>query len=297
MNDKKSENNPDFGLIISEKYPDLTKSEKRIANFLRKNQEESAFLAAGEIAKRLNLSEATLVRFARTLGFPSYPAMRTVLQENFRRRVTHSSRVRGRLDDLREAGDIFDRLAVTEIDYLSQAIDSIDRKAMAKAVDLFKEHKRVFVFGLGPSISLVDLMEIRLRRFGKDVVPLINSGREVIESLIMLQPDDLLFVICFFDQNPTLNLVLEYGQEVGCPIIMLTDTLDTILNGKADVTLSARRGPVGAFHSLVVPMTVINSLLLSVAGTDQKNVMENLDKLDTLRDRLKLLNSNQNDDH
>jgi len=297
MNNKKSENNPDFGLIISEKYPDLTKSEKRIANFLRKNQEESAFLAAGEIAKRLNLSEATLVRFARTLGFPSYPAMRTVLQENFRRRVTHSSRVRGRLDDLREAGDIFDRLAVTEIDYLSQAIDSIDRKAMAKAVDLFKEHKRVFVFGLGPSISLVDLMEIRLRRFGKDVVPLINSGREVIESLIMLQPDDLLFVICFFDQNPTLNLVLEYGQEVGCPIIMLTDTLDTILNGKADVTLSARRGPVGAFHSLVVPMTVINSLLLSVAGTDQENVMENLDKLDTLRDRLKLLNSNQNDDH
>ena len=259
MNNKKSEHNPDFGLIISEKYPDLTKSEKRIANFLRKNQEESAFLAAGEIAKRLNLSEATLVRFARTLGFSSYPAMRTVLQENFRRRVTHSSRVRGRLDDLREAGDIFDRLAVTEIDYLSQAIDSIDRKAMAKAVDLFKQHKRVFVFGLGPSISLVDLMEIRLRRFGKDVVPLTESGREVIESLLMLQPDDLLFVICFFDQNPTLNLVLEYGQEVGCPIIMLTDTLDTILNGKANVTLAARRGPVGAFHSLVVPMTASTS--------------------------------------
>lgn len=292
MNNKKSDQNPDFGLIISEKYPDLTKSEKRIANFLRKNQEESAFLAAGEIAKRLNLSEATLVRFARTLGFPSYPAMRTVLQENFRRRVTHSSRVRGRLDDLREAGDIFDRLAVTEIDYLSQAIDSIDRKAMAKAVDLFKEHKRVFVFGLGPSISLVDLMEIRLRRFGKDVVSLTESGREVIESLLMLQPDDLLFVICFFDQNPTLNLVLEYGQEVGCPVIMLTDTLDTILNGKADVTLSARRGPVGAFHSLVVPMTVINALLLSVAGVDQKNVMENLDKLDTLRSRLKTFNAN-----
>jgi len=90
--------------------------------------------------------------------------------------------------------------------------------------------------------------------------------------------------------------VLEYGQEVGCQIIMLTDTLDAILNGKANVTLAARRGPVGAFHSLVVPMTVINALLLSVAGIDQENVMENLDKLDTLRDRLKLLNSNHYDD-
>ena len=292
MNSEKSDKNPDFGLIISEKFPSLTKSEKRIANFLRKNQEESAFLPAGEIAKRLNLSEATLVRFARTLGFPSYPAMRSVLQENFRRRVTHSSRIRGRLDDLREAGDIFDRLAVTEIDYLSQALDSIDRTAMKAAVELFNHHKRIFVFGLGPSISLVDLMEIRLRRFGKEVVPLTSSGREVIESLLMLHPDDLLFVICFFDQNPTLNLVLEYGGEIGCSIIMLTDTLDTVLNQKADITLAARRGPVGEFHSLVVPMTVINALLLSVAGEDQDRVMSSLDKLDTLRARLNTFNAN-----
>ena len=145
MNSEKSDKNLDFGLLISEKYPSLTKSEKRIANFLRKNQEESAFLSASEIAKRLNLSEATLVRFARTLGFPSYPAMRSVLQDNFRRRVTHSSRIRGRLDDLREAGDIFERLAVTEIDYLTQALDSIERNAMKAAVDLIREKKRIYV--------------------------------------------------------------------------------------------------------------------------------------------------------
>jgi len=294
MTSGKQETTLDFGSLISEKYSDLTKSEKRIANFLRKNQEEAAFLSAGEIAKRLNLSEATLVRFARTLDFSSYPAMRSVLQDNFRRRVTHSSRIRGRLDDLREAGDIFDKMAVTEIDYLSQAIDSIDRTAMKEAVELFESQDRIFVFGLGPSISLVDLMDIRLKRFGKNVVPLTTSGREVIESILSLTKDDLLFVICFFDLNPTLNLVLEYAQEVGCPIVILTDTLDTVLTGKANVTLAARRGPVGEFHSLVVPMTVINALLLSVAGTDQEVVMTTLDKLDNLRTRLNSLSIEEN---
>lgn len=294
MENTKQGTNLDFGMLISEKYSDLTKSEKRIANFLRKNQEEAAFLSAGEIANRLNLSEATLVRFARTLNFSSYPAMRSVLQDNFRRRVTHSSRIRGRLDDLREAGDIFDKMAVTEIDYLAQAIDSLDREAMNAAVELFENHKRIFVFGLGPSISLVDLIDIRLKRFGKDVIPLTNSGREVIESILSLTKDDLLFVICFFDLNPTLNLVLEYAQEVGCPTVILTDTLDTVLTGKADVTLAARRGPVGEFHSLVVPMTVINALLLAVAGTDQEHVMTTLDKLDNLRTRLKELNFEEN---
>jgi DNA-binding MurR/RpiR family transcriptional regulator len=280
----------DLAQLITDRYNSLTKSEKVIANFLRKNQEESAFLSAGEIARRLELSEATLVRFARTLGFNSYPAMREVLQENFRQRVTHSTRLRGRLDELRQNGGIFERLTAMEIDYLTQALDSIDRKEMDRAVDLINKHDKIFVFGLGPSISLVDLMEIRLHRFGKEVVPLKVSGREVIDSLLVMKPKDLVFVICFFDQNPTLQLVLDYSRKVGATIIMLTDTLDTILGEKADVILSARRGPVGEFHSLVVPMTVINTLLLSVASADQQHIMPVLDRLDSLRAKLNELN-------
>ena len=280
----------DIAQLISDHYSSLTKSEKIIANFLRKNQEESAFLSAAEIAKRLDLSEATLVQLARTLGFCSYPAMRSVLQENFRQRVTHSARLRGRLEETKQNGDIFERLTVTEIDYLTQALDSIDRKQLDKAVELIRTHNKIYVLGLGPSISLVDLLEIRLHRFGKEVVPLKAYGREVIDSMLVMKPDDLVFVICFFDQNPTLQLVLDYSHKVGATVIMLTDTLDTILGDKADVVLSARRGPVGEFHSLVVPMTVINALLLSVASVDQEHIMPVLDRLDSLRDQLKELN-------
>ncbi len=275
---------PDFSLIVSQRYSDLTKSEKRIANFLRKNADEAAFLSAAEIADKLNISEATVVRFARTMGYPSYPALRADFQENFRQRITHSSRLRSRLDDLREAGDIFEKLTANEIDYLTQALETVDRQALAKAAEYFKNHQRIFIFGLGPSISLVDLMEIRLRRFGKDIIPLTSSGREVLESLVALQPSDLIFVICFFDLNPTLQLVLDYASELGCKIVVLTDTLESIIGEKADVILSARRGPMSEFHSLIVPMTIINSLLLSIAS-EEKDVMENLDKLDRLRDR------------
>jgi len=280
----------DFSQIISDNYKNLTKSEKRIANYLRKNQEESAFLSAGEIADRLGLSEATLVRFARTLGFSSYPAMRTVLQENFRRRVTHSARLRSRLDDLREAGDIFDRLVVSEIDYLTQSLETIDRQSLNRAVEMIRSRKRVFVFGVGPSVSLVNLMEIRLGRFGWQVIPLTTAGREMLEPLLLMTDQDLLFVICFFDISGALQLILDYANGIKCPVIMLTDTLGSIIGDKAEVVLSAKRGPVSEFHSLVVPMTIINSLLLAVAQEERGQVMDNLDKLDQMRERLKQTN-------
>src|SRR5512141_469793 len=174
----------DFGQIVSENYKDLTKSEKQIADYLRKNQEESAFLSAGELADRLGLSEATLVRFARSLGFDSYPAMREVLQENFRRRVTHSARLRSRLDELRETGDIFERLVVSEMDYMTHSLESVDREALHQAVSLMENRKRIYIFGIGPSASLVELMRLRLERFGHQVVPLTTAGRELMEPLL-----------------------------------------------------------------------------------------------------------------
>ncbi len=142
----------DFPQIISKRYNDLTKSEKRIADYIRKNQDECAFLSAGELAARLDLSEATLVRFARTLGFASYPAMREILQRAFRSRVTHSVRLRGRLEELRESGDFFERLVISEMDYMTQALSTVDRESLEQATELLRTRKKVFVYGVGPSI-------------------------------------------------------------------------------------------------------------------------------------------------
>ena len=277
----------EFSQLISERFPNLTKSERLIANYLNQNQDEAAFLSAGEIAERLQLSEATMVRFARTLGFESYPAMRSALQENFRHRMTHTARLRSRLNDLRSDGDIFERVVASEIDYLTEALQTLDRQAFNAAVELLRTHQRVFVFGLGPSLSLVDLLQIRLTRSARHVIPLNSSGQEALEPLLLMNSADLLIAIGFYNVTPSLELVLKYANQQNTPVILLTDTLGPMLANKASIVLAARRGPVSAFHSLTVPMTILNALLLDLSLVDQENVMTNLDKLDQLREQLR----------
>ncbi len=288
--EKPSKNLVDFGQVISEHYSLLTKSEKRIADYMRQNQDEAAFLSAGEIAWRLDLSEATMVRFARTMGFDSYPALRVSLQEKYRRLITHSARLRSSLGDLSEAGDIFEQLVASEINFLTESLQTLDRKAFHAAVELLRTHPRVFVFGLGPSISLVDLLEIRLTRSARQVIPLNTSGREMLEPMLLMNSNDLLIAIGFFNVTPNLQMVLEYANQHKTPVILVTDTLGPLVGEKADVVLAARRGPVSAFHSLTVPMTILNALLLALSSIDQDKVMTNLDNLDQLRERLKKTN-------
>lgn len=280
----------DFSQLINKCFDGLTKSEKRIARYINRKQDEVAFMSALELASKLNLSEATVVRFARSLGFSGFPEMRTSLQQSFRGRVTHSSRLRGRLGELREAGDILEQLTVMEIDYMTQALETVNREELQQAVELLRKRQRIFVFGLGPAVSLVQLLEIRLRRSGHEVFTLTTSGREALDPLLLMGEQDLMFVIAFFDVNPALMMVLDYAGQVNCPVILLTDTLESMLADKAEVILSAKRGPVSEFHSLVVPMTIINALLLAEAQEDQERVMANLDKLDRLRQHFKKYN-------
>ncbi len=281
----------DFNKMVAERYDELTKSEKRIADFMRQNQDEVAFQSAAEIADQLELSEATMVRFARTLGFDSYPAMREVLQAKFRSLVIHSARIRSRLDDLRQAGDIFEQLVASEIAFLTEALQTVDRSAINAAIELLRAHQRVFVFGLGPSTSLVDMLKIRLTRSARHVITLDSSGREMLEPLLLMTRDDLLIAIGFFNMTPSLQLVLDHAHQHKTPVILVTDTLGDLVGNKATVTLAARRGPVAEFHSLVVPMTIINTLILALANEDREQVMTNLDRLDQLRERLKKANS------
>lgn len=279
----------DFIQHVADHYHLLTKSERLIADYLRRNQDEAAFLSAAELAKRLSLSEATIVRFARTIGFEGYPAMHEALQANFRNMVTHSTRLRSRLDDLVDGGNIFEKLVASEITFLTEALHTLDMEAFQAAVELLRTHARIFVFGMGPSVSLVDLLEIRLTRFAKHVIPLRSSGREILEPLLLMNETDLLIVIAFFDVSPTLRLVLEHAHQTQTPVLLITDTLGPLVAEKTDVILAARRGPVASYHSLTVPMTILNALLLTLVSVDQAHVTTHLDKLDHARERLQKL--------
>jgi len=274
----------DFRRRIEDCYPDLTKSEQRIASFLLANYDEAAFLPAAELADRLEVSQATVVRFARSVGYDSFPEMRRSLQEIFRVKVTPASRLQRKLADLNTGqGHVLQKTIDMELQYLTEAEHSISTADFDRAVDVVVRASRVFVFGTGPSRILADLLQIRLRRFGITIIPLMESGRDILEKLILLQPDDALIAMGFHRVTAEVVTVLDYAHRTGCQSVLLTDTLGATFRDKVAVILAARRGPVSTFHSLTVPMVILNALILAVAMARSDSSVAYLEKLEQLR--------------
>jgi len=280
-----------FNQGITKRFDQLTKSEKKIATYLMRNYEEAAFLSAAELAKRLEVSEATVVRFASSLDLSGYPELRKQLQELVKHKIGHAYRLRKKLAELSPGAHIFEQVIAMEIEYLTDAIRTVSREAFDEAVRLICEGRRLFVYGLSGSASLAELLEHRLRRFGLEVVPLTQSGREVCENLLMLTEEDVFFALLFFNLSQVMVSTLEYASDSGCKVILLTDTLGPHLRDKVDVLLEARRGSVMAFHSLIVPMAIIQALIIAVAMVDEEKAMATLDRLDDIRERLNFVAS------
>ncbi len=274
----------EFKRRLEDHFPHLTKSERRIASFLLANHDEAAFLPAGELAERLDVSQATVVRFARAIGYDSFPDLRRCLQEMFRVKITPASRLQSKLADLHTGeGHVLHKIIAMELQYLAEAEHSVDPADFDRAVEIVAGGRRVFVLGLGPSRILADLVQLRLRRFGYPAYAMNVSGRDLLEQLLLLQPDDAVLAAGFHRVTGELITVLQYARKIGCPTVLLTDVLGPAFKDKVDVVLAARRGPVSTFHSLTVPMAILNALMLAIAMVKPDESVAYLNKLQQLR--------------
>jgi DNA-binding MurR/RpiR family transcriptional regulator len=274
----------DFRQRLEDQLPTLTRSQQRIASYLLASYDEAAFLPAADIAQRLNVSEATLVRFAKAVGYAGFRDLRRCLQGLFRAEATPASRLQHKLGELASShGHVLTKVLAMEVQYLTEASHTVDLADFDRAVDILLSGRRIFVFASGPSGILADLAELRLRRLGILTVAMTESGRHLLEKLQLLQPGDVVLVTGFHHVRPELVAVLDHARVTGCRSVLLTDTLGPALRGKADVMLAARRGPVSTFHSLTVPMAILNALILAVAMARPDESLAALNRLQQLR--------------
>ena len=274
----------EFRRRLENHLPRLTKSERRIAEHLLTNYEQAAFLSAAELAQLLNVSEATVVRFARAVGYRGFPELRRVLQHVFRAQVTPATRLQHKLADLKTGHKpIFAQIVEMEQQYLNEALHSLEPAELDRAIKIIASAKRLFVRGGGPSAILANLFELRMRRFGTLTISITESGRDLAEKLQLMQPRDVVLVTGFHRVGAEIVATIDHAHKVGCRTILLTDTLGSSFRDKVDVILSARRGPVSNFHSLTVPMAILNALILGVALSKPKASLGALDRFQELR--------------
>ena len=79
---------------IRSRTDSFSRGQKRIADYILMNYDKAAFMTAGHLGRKAQVSESTVVRFASQLGYDGYPNMQRALQELVRGGLPPSSAFR-----------------------------------------------------------------------------------------------------------------------------------------------------------------------------------------------------------
>lgn len=277
---------PDFRLqeLLRKNFSNLTKTQKLLIQRLLDNYEDYVFLSIEEAAKALGVHKSTLVRLAQNLGFSGYGELRAALQALYRQEVSPGRKLGKTLSELRE-DNLLQQVVETEIAYLREAVKMVRPQDLEQAAEFVIRADRVYICGRGPQGPLAELLAFRLRRFHFDVHTITEEGRAILEKLQLLTSKDVLIIYSFLAIPKEYQIAIEIAREVGCPVILVTDTVAKEMVEGVSLVLAARRGPATIYHTDIVPMAIQTALILQIAKKKPSDVLKRLDRLQELRRR------------
>lgn len=164
---------------IREKYDGLTPSFRKLADFMLHNQLDAAFMTATELANRLGVDAATVVRFAQELGYSGFRELSQEVQEIVRSelKATYTADL-----EAPEDVELFRNLLGNEKHNLELTQDRLTERVNTLLPALLSA-EQVWVLGQGHCAHLASLCAGALREIGLPAVSIASDPLEAATNL------------------------------------------------------------------------------------------------------------------
>lgn len=250
--------------IIESFYPSLSKQEKKVANYIFERRGQISYQSLQEIAKKINVGEATIVRFVKKVGFSGFQDLKLqIAKEDYPMIETNYE-------------DYFDIIQANINETVENTKSLIDKKQLNRAIGRIEKADRIFVYGVGASgIAALELQN-KLLRFGKVVNAYTDSHFQIMNASITTSKD-VIIAISLSGRTQDIIDSLEIAKKNRTKIIVITNHILSPIAQLADeVLLTAGRETLldgGSLISKISQLYVIDVLCTGYALKNKENAL------------------------
>lgn len=259
-----------------------------IADFLLRNPVRATAWGIEELAANTNTSTATLSRFARTLGFSGFAALRSgmadALQNALQPAFQPVNKLRDALQRKGETGGsnhpIITESLEASLANLQAAAAGLNPALLVSTAHKILAADTVYTLGFGISAHLSAMLALDLQPFCRQAINVVEfGGTEVAAGRLMnIGPKDLLISISFPRYASDAVMLTRYARDRCAHVISLTDSMASPLTAWShDVLIAPANHPVLS-SSYSAALLIIEALVTSlmVSGDNQINQAEKL---------------------
>ena len=277
--------NTDILAVLQERFPEFSKGQRRIAQYITDSYDKAAFMTANKLGKTVGVSESTVVRFAVDLGFDGYPSMQKAMQEMVLNRLTSVQRIEVANDRIGDQ-DVVSMVIQSDMEKLRQTSENVDRGEFQAAVQAILNARRVYIIGVRSVAPLADFLGYYLNYMFNNVRTVTASGTgEMFEQIVGVEREDVVIAFSFPRYSSATLKAAQYCRSTGANVIAITDKRESPLARSADHVICAKSDMVSLVDSLVAPLSVVNALIVAVAAKREKELRRTFDALERIWDQ------------
>lgn len=262
---------------IQDAYPYFTQTEQKLADYFLNHKDEVIKKSAKEIADESNTSPATIVRFARTLGYSGLPALKMDIV------VEEKHEIPDLTAELMHDEPVSEIVRTTwkhRMSNLENTRELIDDDLVAKAADQIDACRNVYLVGTGGSGNICADFSQKLNRIGISAIYTADNHVQVF-SLASMKKEDVLTAVSYSGETSSVIESAAIAKEKGVPVIAITKLGKSTLAKIADLCFwlpvqenTIRAGAIASRDSSLFVTDLIYLTIVSRHLDEKKQLLE-----------------------
>ena len=270
----------------------LTKTQQMIARYILDNHSDACFMTSTEIAEKLGVSESSVVRFSRSLGFSGFVEFQKSLRKDYQDKVfsissaitTPSERIAHR-SKLEETTDYVQRHYKNAMQNMDSFFSTNSTLLFEEAADIILNCKRKYIAATRSNTCLCDYFSLYLKQMVSHVIMTNTTSLSPIDHMCSISKDDCLIIFSFPRYSSVDEVTVEMAKEAGAKNIVITDKPSSLLAQYATVLFTVPVNSNTFFNSMVAPQFVTEALLETISHK-AKGIEKRLKKIDRYLEKL-----------
>lgn len=265
---------------ITENMDALTKSQKKVANYILRHIDNIPFYTLDRLSRESNVSTATIIRFARSVGCENYSQMQQMLQDELRRKAS----LPRRLDSLNEPpkDELFSLVVQNDVRNIEGLAAHVTDELLNEVVTALSEAKNVYLLGMRTSFSLAYYSMVCLGQILGNVRLIEATGMLCPEEILTAGEDDVCLAFLFPRYTRGSIQILQWMREHHVRVILVTSTNYSTVEDLADVLIPCPVNGVSLKNSYAAPLCIINYLFASLVTRNRQRTSEMLARAESL---------------
>ncbi|MEN3012821.1 MAG: MurR/RpiR family transcriptional regulator [Dictyoglomus thermophilum] len=261
---------------IKEQKDNFRDSEEKVANYILAHWQDVLHLPITELAERIGVSEATIVRMCKKLGLRGFQELKIALATEKIQPIKTIHQAVQEGDDLET---ILKKVFSANIRAMESTLNVISVKEIERAIEAILNARQLQIYGVGGSGPVALDAQHKFMKTGIPTVAYVDSHMMAMSASI-LEPQDVVIGISASGSSKDIIDALELAKNRGATTIGITHyartPLDRVLDIKLSVSSEETFYRTESTSARIAQLSIIDTLYIGVALRRLDKMIENL---------------------